>query len=303
MIYTLTFNPAIDYIVTVPDYAEGNINRTEKEKILAGGKGINVSWVLKNLGIDSIALGFVSGFTGEMIVKILDDAKVNNDFIILENGFSRINVKIKSSKETEINGMGPVIGEKDIKKMFEKLDGLSDGDYLVLAGSVPKSLGENIYADILEYVRDKNINVVVDTTGKFLINTLKYKPFLIKPNNYELEEISGRKLTAEEDIINCAASLQKMGARNVLVSMGEKGAIFLGENGCVIKSAAPKGKVINTTGSGDSMVAGFITGMVKEDDFEKALKMGIAAGSASAFSENLATGEEIIKNLEKIKDI
>ena len=300
MVYTITFNPALDYIIKVPDYLEGTVNRTSEEKILAGGKGINVSWVLKNLGVENIALGFVSGFTGEIIKNMLNDEDVANDFISLKSGFSRINVKIKAEKETEINGMGPEITEKELSGLYNKLNDLKDGDFLVLAGSVPKFMKKDIYCDILEYIKEKNVKTIVDTTGNFLTNTLKYKPFLIKPNNFELEEIFGIKLQREEDIIECAKKLQNMGALNVLISMGAEGAILVTEKGEIIKSGAPKGKVINTTGSGDSMVAGFITGFIEKGDFLYALKMGIAAGSASAFSENLATCEEIKQVYGKI---
>lgn len=300
MIYTITFNPALDYIINVRDYKEGAVNRTSKEKILPGGKGINVSVVLKNLGVESIALGFVSGFTGEIIRNMLDDSKVKNDFVFLDNGFSRINVKIKAEKETEINGMGPGLEEKDLNRLYEKLNVLSSGDYLVLAGSVPKNVDKDIYCGILKNIEKQNIKVIVDTTGNFLLNTLKYKPFLIKPNNFELEEIFGKTLNNDSEYEACARKLQKRGARNVLVSLGKDGAILLTENGRVLKMKAPYGKVINTTGSGDSMVAGFIAGYIEKEDFEYALKLGIASGSASAFSENLATKEEITEIFKKL---
>ena len=296
MVYTISFNPALDYIIKVPEYNEGAVNRTSEEKILAGGKGINVSWVLKNLGVKNTALGFLSGFTGEIIKNMLDDAGVNNDFIFLKKGFSRINVKIKAEKETEINGMGPDVEESELSELYEKLNNLKDGDFLVLAGSVPKFVKKDIYCDILEYIKEKNVKIIVDATGDFLTNTLKYKPFLIKPNNFELEEIFGRKLENDLEISECAKKLREMGALNVLVSLGGDGAMLVTENGDVLKCRAPKGNVINTTGAGDSMVAGFIAGFSEYEDFESALKMGIAAGSASAFSENLATSEEI-KNI------
>lgn len=300
MIYTITFNPALDYIINVRDYKEGAVNRTSKEKILPGGKGINVSVVLKNLGVESIALGFVSGFTGEIIRNMLDDSKVKNDFVFLDNGFSRINVKIKAEKETEINGMGPGLEEKELNRLYEKLNVLSSGDYLVLAGSVPKNVDKDIYCGILKNIEKQNIKVIVDTTGNFLLNTLKYKPFLIKPNNFELEEIFGKTLNNDSEYEAYARKLQKRGARNVLVSLGKDGAILLTENGRVLKMKAPYGKVINTTGSGDSMVAGFIAGYIEKEDFEYALKLGIASGSASAFSENLATKEEITEIFKKL---
>lgn len=293
MIYTITFNPALDYIIQVPNYIEGTVNRTSEEKILAGGKGINVSTVLKNLGFDNTALGFISGFTGKVLKEMLSELNVKNDFISLENGFTRINVKIKADKETEINGQGPKISDDAIEKLYKKLDLLNDGDVLVLAGSVPNTLPESIYCDILEHLQNKDLKVIVDATGKLLTDTLKFKPFLIKPNNFELSEIIGKELTTDEEIAQGAKALQKTGARNVLISRGGDGALLVTENGDVLKSAAPKGKVINTTGAGDSMVAGFIAGYIEENDYTHALKMGLSAGSASAFSENLATGDEV----------
>ena len=288
MVYTITFNPALDYIINVDDFNEGVVNRTSAEKLLPGGKGINVSWVLKNLGVENVSLGFLSGFTGEIIKNMLDNEGVANDFIFLKSGFSRINVKIKSEKETEINGMGPEIDGEELAELYKKLNDLKDGDFLVLAGSVPKCMKKDIYCEILECVKEKKVKTIVDATGDFLTNTLKYKPFLIKPNNFELEEIFGRKLENDSDITECAKKLQDMGALNVLVSMGGDGAILITEDGDTLKSKVPEGKVINTTGSGDSMVAGFIAGICEKEDFEYALKLGIASGSASAFSENLA---------------
>lgn len=301
MIYTITFNPALDYIVRVPDYEEGAVNRASDEKILAGGKGINVSTVLVNLGIENTALGFVSGFTGEVLEDMLSEQGVRSDFIRLDNGFSRINVKIKADCETEINGQGPDIGKDAVARLYEKLDVLKAGDVLILAGSVPNTLPSGIYCDIMEHLKEKDLRIIVDATGSLLTDTLPYKPFLIKPNQYELGEIIGKTLENEYEIKLAALQMCKRGARNVLVSMGGDGAVLVTEDGRMLRAAAPEGNVVNTTGSGDSMVAGFIAGMLEKNDYEYALKLGLAAGSASAFSENLATGSEIRALYETIK--
>lgn len=293
MIYTLTLNPAIDYVVNVENYISGAVNRTFGEKLLAGGKGINVSTVLKNLGAETIAMGFLAGFTGELIKKMLDSDGIPNDFIFAENGCSRINVKIKAGEETEINGRGADISENDVSELFRRLDMIKNGDILVLAGSVPKNISTDIYCEIMEKTAEKNILTVVDATGDLLLKTLKYRPFLIKPNNFELEEICGHSLKNDEETVIEMRNLQKLGAKNVLVSMAENGALLLTENGEIFRSEAVKGNVVNSTGAGDSMVAGFLAGWTKKQDFKYALEMGISAGSASAFSENLASKEEI----------
>lgn len=300
MIYTITFNPALDYIMVVPSCRSGEVNRTESEKIMAGGKGINVSIVLNNMGVENTALGFISGFTGGAIENILADMNCKTDFIKLDNGFSRINVKIKSDTETEINGQGPDISDDAVKKLYEKLDSLNDGDTLVLAGSIPSSLSDSIYCEIMDYLKDKKLNIVVDATKDLLVNVLKYKPFLVKPNNYEIGEIFGVELKTRSEVVPYAKKMQKMGAKNVLVSMAGEGAVFVGENGEVYESEAPKGKLVNSTGAGDSMVAGFLAGYMEKQDFMYALKMGLSAGSASAFSENLATKEEILNVFKTI---
>ena len=300
MIYTITFNPALDYIMVVPSCRSGEVNRTESEKIMAGGKGINVSIVLNNMGVENTALGFISGFTGGAIENILADMNCKNDFIKLDNGFSRINVKIKSDTETEINGQGPDISDGAVKKLYEKLDSLNDGDTLVLAGSIPSSLSDSIYCEIMDYLKDKKLNIVVDATKDLLVNVLKYKPFLVKPNNHEIGEIFGVELKTRSEVVPYAKKMQKMGAKNVLVSMAGEGAVFGGENGEVYESEAPKGKLVNSTGAGDSMVAGFLAGYIEKQDFMYALKMGLSAGSASAFSENLATKEEILNVFKTI---
>ena len=238
MIYTITFNPALDYIMVVPSCRNGEVNRTESEKIMAGGKGINVSIVLNNMGVENTALGFISGFTGGAIENILADMNCKTDFIKLDNGFSRINVKIKSDTETEINGQGPDISDGAVKKLYEKLDSLNDGDTLVLAGSIPSSLSDSIYCEIMDYLKDKKLNIVVDATKDLLVNVLKYKPFLVKPNNHEIGEIFGVELKTRNEVVPYAKKMQEMGAKNVLVSMAGEGAVFVGENGEVYESEA-----------------------------------------------------------------
>ncbi|BAL81751.1 putative 1-phosphofructokinase [Selenomonas ruminantium subsp. lactilytica TAM6421] len=294
MIYTVTFNPSLDYIVRLDNFTAGEINRVNYEQVLAGGKGINVSIVLKNLGHDNSALGFVAGFTGEEIKRQLKDFGVKSDFVQLDEGFSRINVKAKASTETEINGQGPDISEAKQQELFAQLDKLVEGDTLVLAGSIPKTLPDDIYQRIMARLDGKGIRIVVDAEKKLLLNVLQYHPFLIKPNNHELGDMFGVKLTTDEEIITYAKKLQEKGAQNVLISMAGDGAILLTAEGKSFKCPAPKGKLINSVGAGDSMVAGFITGYMESNgDFEKAFHMGVATGSASAFSENLATRPEV----------
>ena len=294
MIYTVTFNPSLDYIVRLDSFTAGEINRVNYEQVLGGGKGINVSIVLKNLGHDSTALGFVAGFTGEEIKRQLKEFGVTSDFVQLEQGFSRINVKAKAEKETEINGQGPDISEAKQAELFAQLDKLVSGDTLVLAGSIPKTLPDDIYQRIMVRLDGKGIRIIVDAEKKLLLNVLQYHPFLIKPNNHELGDMFGVKLTTDEEIITYAKKLQEKGAQNVLISMAGDGAILLTAEGKSFKCPAPKGKLVNSVGAGDSMVAGFITGFMESDgDFEKAFHMGVATGSASAFSENLATRPEV----------
>ena len=294
MIYTVTFNPSLDYIVSVDDFKLGLTNRTSSELILPGGKGTNVSTVLKNLGFESTALGFVAGFTGNEIVKRLNDMGIKSDFISIENGISRINLKLKSIDGTEINGAGPDISEEKVNKLMDKLNQLKEGDVLVLAGSIPSSMSDNIYRDIMADLKDRGVMIVVDATKDLLLNVLEYHPFLIKPNNHELGEIFDVKLTTREEVIPYGRKLQEKGARNVLVSMAGEGAVLIAEDGQVFDAPAPKGKLINGVGAGDSMVAGFVAGWIEKQDYEYAFHMGVALGSASAFSENLATKEEII---------
>lgn len=304
MIYTITFNPSIDYMVSVDHFKLGTVNRTSQEYLLPGGKGINVSIVLHNLGIDSTALGFIAGFTGKEIEnRVTNDFGVQCDFIDVENGYSRINFKMKSDEESEVNGNGPMINKEHIDKLYNKLSCLQAGDILILSGSIPKCLSDDIYSEIMEKLTDKNIEIVVDATGDLLMKVLKHKPFVIKPNNHELAEMFHVKLFGTQDIIKYAKKLQEMGAKNVLISMAGDGALFICENGKVYFSNAPKGQVKNSVGAGDSMVAGFVAGYEKTKDYVQAFRMGVATGSASAFSENLATASEVEKLLQEIKEV
>lgn len=299
MIYTVTFNPSIDYIVDVKNFELGSVNRTSAELMFPGGKGINVSMVLSNLGFGNTALGFLAGFTGKSVQKMLEVNGVNADFIDVEEGLTRINVKIRAQQESEINGMGPAIKESDIKKLYEKLDNIKDGDILVLAGSIPAVMPETMYSDIMEHLKDKDVKIVVDATKDLLVNVLKYKPFFIKPNNHELGEIFGVELNTRDEVVPYAKKMQEKGARNVLVSMAGEGAVLVAEDGQVYKSPCPEGKVKNSVGAGDSMVAGFIAGYLESGDYKNALNKGLVTGSASAFSDNLATKEEV-EALEKV---
>lgn len=300
MIYTITFNPALDYIVRVNDLKLGEVNRTDFEEVYAGGKGINVSIVLNNLGIDNIALGYIAGFTGDEIERRVKNFGCKTDFIKLENGMSRINIKLKAREESEINGQGPEINDNNLTKLYEKLDSIEEGDILVLAGSIPNTLPKNIYEEIMERLYSKGIKFVVDATGDLLLRVLKYKPFLIKPNHHELGELFNTKLNNDEEIIEYAKKLKDMGARNVLISMAGDGAIFINENGEVVKSDVPKGKLINSVGAGDSMVAGFIAGYLNSNSLYEGFKMSVATGSASAFSEGLAIKEKVYELLKQL---
>ena len=299
MIYTVTFSPAIDYVVHTKDMKFGVTNRSEREEIYFGGKGINVSIVFKELGIDSKLLGFTAGFTGAAIEKGLADMGLVTDFVRLKNGNSRINVKIKSTEETELNCQGPDIDGNAVEMLFEKLNSLSDGDILILAGSIPSSLPSDIYEKILQKISDKKVKTIVDATKDLLLNVLKYRPFLIKPNNHELGEIFGIELKTDEEIEMYARKLRDMGAVNVLVSMAGDGAMLIDEDGNTHRCGVCKGKVKNSVGAGDSMVAGFTAGM-QSGDYEYALKMGTAAGGATAFSDGLAKSEKIVVLLKSL---
>ena len=300
MIYTVTFNPSLDYIVSMKSFEMGMTNRTTQEQMLPGGKGINVSTVLTNLGHESTALGFVAGFTGREIIRRLEEMKLKNDFIKIDNGFSRINVKLKDFDGTEINGMGPVIDGESQNKLMDKLLAMEEGDTLVLAGSIPESMPATIYHDIMKKLQGRGIRFVVDATKNLLMNVLVFHPFLIKPNNHELGEIFGVELETRESVVPYARKLQEQGARNVLVSMAGQGAVLLDENGEVHMHEAARGKLVNAVGAGDSMVAGFIAGYEEKQDYEHAFRMGISAGSASAFSELLATKEEVMRVYEQL---
>lgn len=293
MIFTVTFNPSLDYIVEVEDFKLGLTNRTSSELIYPGGKGINVSTVLTNLGVSNTALGFIAGFTGEEIIRRLQEKGVKSEFIQIENGNSRINIKLKSIDGTEINGAGPKICPEKMEKLMEKLDRLGEGDVLFLAGSIPPSMPNDIYEKIMKRLEKSGVTTVVDATGDLLVNVLKFHPFLVKPNNHELGELFGVELQTRAEVIPYGKRLQKMGARNVLISMAGEGAVLVAENGDVFEKSVPNGTLVNSVGAGDSMVAGFMAGWMDRKDYRYAFYMGIAAGSASAFSENLATGKEI----------
>lgn len=300
MIYTVTFNPSIDYVLHTAALVMGGVNRSQGEQMYFGGKGINVSIVLKELGQPSKALGFIAGFTGEAIEKGLADMGVETDLVRLEKGFSRINVKIKADEETELNGAGPDIDENALGELLGKLDALKDGDTLVLAGSIPKSLPADIYERILARLDGRGIRFVVDATGRLLMNTMKYKPFLVKPNDLELGEMFGVKLTSDDDIIGYAQKLRGMGAWNVLVSRAGDGALLIAEDDSTHSIGVCKGTVKNSVGAGDSMVAGFLAGYAETGDFGYALKLGTAAGGATAFSDGLAEKDKIYELLETL---
>lgn len=300
MIYTVTLNPSLDYIVAVEGFRPGHTNRTSSELMLPGGKGINVSTVLMNLGIENTALGFVAGFTGEEIERRLEHAGVRTDFIHLPEGNSRINLKLKSVEGTEINGQGPEITPTAIEALMAQLETLREGDSLFLAGSIPATMPDDIYGRIMEKLDGRGLNLVVDATGRLLLNALQYHPFLIKPNLDELGELFDVELCAGEEVIPYARRLQELGARNVLVSMAGDGAVLLDENGSIYRAEAPEGELKNGVGAGDSMAAGFMAGWMERGEYGHAFRMGVAAGSASAFSDNLATGEEIRQLYERV---
>ena len=301
MIYSITFNPALYYIVKMDDFNLGHVNRTNSESVYAGGKGINVSIVLNNLGVKSKALGFIAGFTGDEIEREVRNFGCDTDFIKLKEGMSRINVKIKADVESEINGGGPNISEEALNELYMQLEKLESGDILVLAGSIPKTMPVDIYERIMERLQTKGVKFIVDTTGDCLLKVLKYKPFLIKPNHHELGDLFNVKLNGKEEIIEYAKKLKEMGAENVIISMAGDGAILINSNGEVTISNVPKGVVKNSVGAGDSMVGGFITGYVNSGNVEEAFKLGVATGSASAFSEGLATKEYVYELLKQVK--
>lgn len=293
MIYTVTLNPALDYVMKVGNIRYDDINRSESEEIYYGGKGINVSVILTRLGVENKALGFVGGFTGEKLYKMLKKDGIDCDFNILKNGYTRINVKIKAQTELDVNAQGPAIDEEDIALLLEKLDGIKQGDFLVLAGSIPNTLPDDIYERILSRLDGRGINFVVDATGDLLKNVLKYKPFLIKPNHHELGDLFGVEAKSEQDIVFYAKKLQEMGARNVLVSRAKDGATLIDEQKNVTTFENVEGELVNSVGCGDSMVGGFLAGWIEKGDYSYALKLGAACGNATAFSQELATADEI----------
>lgn len=299
MVYTVTLNPALDYVMKVGSLRYDDINRSKSEEIYYGGKGINVSVILTRLGFQNKCLGFVAGFTGDKLQQMLEKDGIDCDFNRLQKGQTRINVKIKADTELDINAEGPAIDEKDISSLMEKLDDIKEGDFLVLAGSIPSTLPDDIYERILSRLENKGVNFVVDATGDLLMNVLKYKPFLVKPNHHELGDLFGVEVKTEEDIVKYAKKVQELGARNVLVSRAKDGATLIDENGNVTTFPNVEGKLVNSVGCGDSMVGGFVAGYISKGDYAYALKLGSACGNATAFSEELATKEEI----EKIFDI
>ncbi len=300
MIYTLTLNPSIDYVVHLDSFIGGITNRTTGEEYYIGGKGINVSCILAELEISSTALGFTAGFTGEAIENGLHGLGIRADFIRLKDGISRINIKIKADQESEINGQGPHISEEEFERLLLKTDCLEDGDTIVLAGSIPKTVSDNAYERILQRLEGKRIRIVVDATRQLLRNCLPYRPFLIKPNRQELSELFQREVTDAQETERCARELMELGARNVLVSLGGEGAVLFAEDGRVYQSGVVKEKVLNTVGSGDSMVAGFLAGYLQQEDYGYALKLGTACGNATAFSMGLAKKEQIYHILSRL---
>ena len=301
MIYTVTLSPSIDYIVRLSSMRFNVTNRTDSEEYYFGGKGINVSQVLAELDLDSTALGFIAGFTGDAIDKGIRNSRIRTEFIRLSEGFTRINIKIKAGEETEINCQGPHIDETELERLLQKIDRISAGDTLILAGSIPNTMPDDVYERMMERLKFKDVRIVVDATKKLLVNSLKYRPFLIKPNHQELSEIFDVEVKTEDDIVHYAKELQKMGARNVLISLGGDGAMLIDENGNKHKAGVLKEKVINTVGSGDSMVAGFVAGYIKTQDYAYALKLGSVCGNATAFLAGLATKEKINELLEKFE--
>ena len=301
MIYTVTFNPSLDYIVSVDDFKLGLTNRTSSELMLPGGKGINVSTVLMNLGIENTALGFTAGFVGKEIIRRLHEMGVKSEFIQISEGVSRINLKLKSIDGTEINGAGPVISKDKVEELMKKLEELGEGDVLFLAGSIPSSMPDDMYEQIMARLDGKGVMIVVDATKDLLVNVLKYHPFLVKPNNHELGQMFGRKLKTEDEIIECAKELQDRGAVNVLVSMAGDGALLVAEDGHIYKEGVCRGTVKNSVGAGDSMVAGFLAGYLEKGDYEYALKLGTASGGATAFSYGIGTKELIMELLGQLQ--
>ena len=300
MVYTLTLNPAIDYVVALDNLEIGKINRSENENIYFGGKGINVSLILSELGFESVATGFVAGFTGEALAKGISCDTIKSDFVKLKNGITRINVKIRHGGETDINTSGPMIDENDINELFEKLENISNEDWLILSGSVPSNLPQDIYEKIMQRLKPKGVRFVVDAQGGLLLSTLKYNPFLIKPNADELGEIFSVEIENNEDAVRYAKELRKMGAQNVLVSLGKDGAVLSDEKDNIYYLPVCKGDAVDTVGAGDSMLAGFIAGYLLNGDYNYALRLATACGGATAFSQGLANRKDIENLMEQL---
>lgn len=300
MVYTVTFNPALDYVMWVKDFAIGRTNRTSSEALQLGGKGINVSCVLQTLGVETTALGFAAGFTGQALVQELTQRGIRTDFVLLDEGLTRINVKLKGRTETELNAQGPDISPRAVEELMKRLDGLQEGDVLVVSGSIPASMPDDSYEKLLRQVEGRGVLTVVDATRDLLCNVLEFHPFLIKPNQAELGEIFGRELKSDTEVLVAARQLQERGARNVLVSMGGDGSLLVDEQGGVHRLGVPEGRLRNSVGAGDSMVAGFLAGWFERGDYDYAHRLGAAAGSATAFSDTLATKEEIETLLQQL---
>lgn len=303
MIYTLTLNPSIDYVIRFDTLEKGCINRTKEEDYVFGGKGINVSSMLHHLGMKSCAFGFIAGFTGDALKKGLEEQGIDTCFIPVEHGFTRINVKIHAQEETELNGQGPAIDQTHLDEFFKRLHVVEDGDVVVLSGNLPKQIDSSIYATIMQTLQQKKVLFVVDAFGEPLLQTLAYHPFLIKPNHLELQELCHLSDTKEETLLLGAKRLQTLGARNVLISMAEKGAMLVDEEGRLYRLAGVKGDVVNSVGAGDSMVAGFLYGYLHTKDYQKALEYGVACGSASAFDKGIASKESVLRILKQVQKI
>ncbi len=300
MVYTITLNPAVDYVIWLERLKTGDINRAVRESAFAGGKGINVSAVLKSLDVETAALGFAAGFTGGAVLSELGRLDIRSDFVLLKSGLTRINVKLRGDGETDINGAGPYIGRDDLCALLEKLDKLGPGDAAVISGSAPRDMEPGFFPEILEKLRSRGAEIVADVAGEMLLKALEYRPFLIKPNREELAEIFGGQAEEDSEVAVQAERLRELGARNVLVSLAGSGAMLLSEDGEIFRTSAPQGELVNSVGAGDSMVAGFLAGYLKTGDYRQALKLGTAAGSATAFSEGLAGATKILEIYSKI---
>lgn len=295
MVYTLTLNPSLDYMMPVQQLRIGATNRSEGEQIRIGGKGINVSILLRSLGVENLALGIAAGFTGEELLRRMNEEGIRHDFLMGGEGFTRINVKLLSEDETEINGSGPVIGESETQALLRQLVEIHSGDYLVISGSAPRGIPEDFLDRLLGKAIQQGAEIVLDISGPALRQALRYRPFLIKPNQHELEEVLGVSIPDREQALLHGKKLQELGARNVLISLGAEGAVLLDEKGGVYSKKAPDGLLVSSVGAGDSMVAGFLAGWIQSHAYDQAFCMGLAAGSASAFSWDIAKPEDVLR--------